>query len=455
MTEQNIIYYNPAEESESEDLSINIEKIWNIIWSRKGLIIKVFCSVLIFFIALTFIQTKKYKVTADIYINKTNSSNMMEFNPYMLDDAASSIMASMGADKAISNEMELMKSALVLDKVIRENHIVYKKLFGIFPNKKEGEYVTAKGFYKKGKILKIENVKNSNVISIEYKASKPELAYGVVSSLLKNYTNLHKEINIEKSKADKKLLEAEYAKAKANLDKKLSQSSGLPPQAITGVGNLSALSAFSRTAAGAIGSLKSQYIEGERSQIAVSEEKQKLAQLASKLEWANIVEQMSDSSKVLVINEPQKLRDFEYSSPKLLINIIIGIIFGGLASLIALILAELRDEKLTYSMLSNNILSYNTKNIEKMKLKLFSFNPQKIAIITMVEVPEELSKNLKELSNVSIVPLKMTDTFINKISGSDKFVICSKISETSADTYKMLRGIIKNQNKDILYDILM
>ena len=454
MTEQNIIYYNPAEESESEDLNINVVKIWNIIWSRKGLIIKVFCSVLIFFIVLTFILPKKYKITTEIYINKTNSSNMMEFNPYMFEDSASGIMG-VGVDKAINNEMELMKSALVLDKVIRENHIVYKKIFGIFPNKKEGEYLTAKGFYKKGKILKIENVKNTNIISIEYKSKKPELAYGVVSSLLNNYIKLHKEINIEKSKADKKLLETEYAKAKANLDKKISQSSGLPAQAISGVGTLSALSAFSKTASNAIGNIKGQYIAGERSQIAIAEEKQKVAQLASKLEWANIVEQMSDSSKVLVINEPQKLRDFEYTSPKLLINILLGIIFGGFASLIALIWAELKDEKLSYSMLTNNIYLYNTQNIEKIKLKLFSYNPQKVAVVTIVDIPEELTKNLKDLSNINIIPLKMTDSFINKISGSDKFVICSKISETNAGSYKMLREMIKNQNKDILFDILM
>ena len=281
MQQENVVFYNSKEDLD-EDLNINLEKYWKAIWSRKVLLITVFFSVLMFFILLTFILPKKYTVTADLYINKSNNSNMIEVNPYVLDDA-SGPMLSMGADKAINNEIELMKSELVLDKVIRDNNIVYKKKFGIIPNKKEGEFVSAEAFYGKGKKLQIENTKNTNVITIEYKAKTPELAYGVVSSLITNYIELHKEINTEKSKSDKQLLEAEYNKIKENLNKKLNQASGLPVQSVSGIGNLSAMSGFSRSASQAIGSIKSQYIAGEKSQLAVTEESQKLAQLATKL----------------------------------------------------------------------------------------------------------------------------------------------------------------------------
>ena len=149
MAQENIVLYNPADELD-DDFNINIEKIWKTIWSRRGLLLKVFCSVLVFFILLTFIMPKKYRVTADLYINKSNSSNMVEVNPYVLDEAGGSVL-SMGSDKSINNEMGLMKSALVLDKVIKENHIVFKKKYGFIPNKREGEYVPAKAFYGKGK----------------------------------------------------------------------------------------------------------------------------------------------------------------------------------------------------------------------------------------------------------------------------------------------------------------
>ncbi len=453
MPKENIVYN--TDNYDDEMLDISFKKIWKTILSRKSLVIKVFCSVLCFFILLTFILPKKYTVTANLYINKSNNSNMMEYNPFMFDDNSSGLMASMGADKAINNEVELMTSALVLDKVIRENKIVYKKKYGIIPNKKEGEFLSAKAFYNNGKILKIENIKNSNVITIEYKSKNQKLAYGVVSSLIKNYINLHKEINIEKSIADKKILEAEYIKAKENLDRRLRQSRGLPSQVISGVGNLSALSAFSKVASGAMGNIQGQYVANERSQIAINEEKQKVAQLAAKLEWANMVNQMASSSKVLVLEEPKKLRDFENSSPNLLINIILGIIFGGLSSIIALVYSEVSDKKLSYSMLTNDIIYDGEKNIEQIKLKIFSYNPCKVLIISLTKFSEEFAKELKELTNTTIIIPEISDTFIKKIAASDKVVLCSKVFETDAEQYKIVKDILKNQKKDIIFDIVL
>ena len=453
MQQNNMPYYNPMDELD-DDLNINLEKIWRTIWSRKVLLIKVFCSVLVFFILLTFIMPKKYKVTADLYINKSNNSNLMEVNPYILDEAAGPSI-SMGVDKAINNEIELMKSELVLDKVIRDNNLVYKKKFGIIPNKKEGEYLTAEAFYHKGKKLKIENTKNTNVITIQYTSGKPELAYGVVSSLITNYIELHKELNTEKSKSDTKLLESEYKKIKENLDKSISKASGLPAQSMTGIGNLSAMSAFSRSASSAIGNIRSQYIAGEKSQIAVSEESQKLTQLAAKLEWAKMVEQMSDSSKVLVLKEPKQLRPFEKSSPKLLMNIILGCIFGGLASLIVLIFVEQKSEKLTYSMLTNNTIFEATNKVKKIENKCYGFNSQKVLILSFVQLPMTFINRLQTVPNVNIAYYNDTREYIDKISAADKIVLISKIDVTDAEVYKEVREVIKDQQKDIIFDALL
>ena len=453
MQQENVVFYNPVDELD-DDLNINLEKIWKTLWSRKWLLVKVFWSVMAFFVLLTFIMPKKYTVSADLYINKSNNSNMIEVNPYVLDEATGPVV-SMGSDKAINNEIELMKSELVLDKVIRDNNIVYKKKFGIIPNKKEGEYLTAEAFYGKGKKLKIENTKNTNVITIKYKAGKPELAYGVVSSLITHYIELHKELNTEKSKSDKELLESEYKQVKENLDKSISKASGLPVQSMSGIGNLSAMSAFSRSASSAIGNIRSQYIAGEKSQIAVSEESQKLAQLATKLEWAKMVEQMSDSSKVLVLKEPKQLRPFEKSSPKLLINIILGCVFGGLASLIALIYVEQKSTKLTYSMLTNNTLFDATDKFKKIENKCYCFNPKKVLILSFVQLPMSFISRLQTVPNVRITYYNDTRDYIDNISAADKIVLISKIDVTDAEPYKDVREVIKDQQKDIIYDVLI
>ena len=447
MAQENVVFYNTVDELD-EDLNINFEKIWRTIWSRRVLLVKVFCSVLAFFILMTFIMPKKYKVTADLYINKSNNSNMIEVNPYVLDEASGPSI-SMGMDKAINNEIELMKSELVLDKVIRDNNIVYKR------GKKKGEYLTAEAFYKKGKKLKIENTKNTNVVTIQYKAGKPELAYGVVSSLITHYIELHKELNTEKSKSDKKLLESEYVKAKENLEKKIDQASGLPVQSMTGIGNLSAMSAFSRSASQAMGNIRSQYIAGTRSQIAVSEESQKLTQLATKLEWAKMVEQMSDSSKVLVLKEPKLLRPFEKSSPKLLVNIILGCIFGGLASLIALIYVEQYSKKLTYSMLSNNTIFDGLNKQCLIETNCYSYDPQKVFVLSFVQIPNTMLTSFQNLPNVNIAFYNGTSDFLSQANSADKIVLISKVGSTNADSYKTVKNALKNKQKEVVYDILI
>ena len=52
MEQQNLNYYCPQDELD-EELTIDLKKIALAIWSRKELIIKVFVSVLAFFILLT------------------------------------------------------------------------------------------------------------------------------------------------------------------------------------------------------------------------------------------------------------------------------------------------------------------------------------------------------------------------------------------------------------------
>ena len=397
---------------------------------------------------MTFILPKKYIVTSDLYINKANNSNMMEINPYFLDDSNGTVV-SMGTDKAINNEIELIKSELVLDKVIRDNNIKYKS------GKKKGEYLTAEAFYRKGKKLKIENIKNTNVISIKFKANNPNFAYGVVSSLIRNYIELHKELNSEKSKSDKKLLESEYEKTKKMLDSKLNQSSGLPVQTMTGIGNLSAMSAFSKSASEAMNSIKSQYLAGEKSQIAVSEESQKLTSLGAKLEWAKMVEQMSDSSKVLVLKEPKQLQPFEKASPKLLINIILGCIFGFITSLIALLYVEINDKKLTYSVLSDNIIYDGFNDFDKIKVEILGYKPKNVLLVSLVQLSQDIIDKIRSISNADIVYTDLTDEFIDKISENSQIIMVSKIQDTNTDTYKKVKNLIIKQNKNITCDILV
>ena len=453
---QQTTYYNMQNETD-EDININIKKIFLGLWHQKVLMLKIILGVLLFFIILTFISAKKYIVTADLYINRANSSNMAEFNPYILDEMGSSGLSSMigGGGNAILNEIELMTSSPVIDKVIRDNNLIYKKKWGIIPNKKEGEYISAKAFIGKGKNPSIENKKGTNVITIKYKSKNPNLAYNIVNSMILHYIEFHKEINTEKSQADIKIIESEYNRLKSELEGKMKEMNGMPASSITNTGNLSAMSAFSKSASKAISAIQNQYIRGSKSQMEISETSSKVASLSSKLEWAKMVENMSDSSKVLILKEPEQLRDFEYASPKLFTNIIMGIILGIITALIAGVIKEYNGKKLSYFSLGDNIIYNPEKDFQELHIALLTSKNDKISFIMFENVDSKITDTLKNYANINFVKAEISAEFETAINATNKIILAAKIDKTDNKLYKQIKLMLKKMNKTILSEILL
>ena len=77
--------YIPQNELD-EELTINFKKIFCTLWYRKNIISKVFIYTILFFIILSFVLPKKYTVDSDLYINKANNSNLMEINPFAIEE---------------------------------------------------------------------------------------------------------------------------------------------------------------------------------------------------------------------------------------------------------------------------------------------------------------------------------------------------------------------------------
>lgn len=282
-------YYEGNYLSEAEEeLSIDLKKIFFILWSRKSLIIKVFLLIFILFVCNAFIAKKVYTVDADLYINKSNNSNMAEVNPYFISEAGTGMGGGVSAmlsgnSSALANDLEIMKSPLVIDKVIQENDLRFGKTFGLITTQKTGQYLTTDTFLKKP--ISFENKKGTNIVKIQYRSHDRALAYGIVSSIITHYIEVNKEINTEKSKSDKEIIEKDYIQAKRSLLNKVNVASGIPEQAASNAGSLSALSAFSSSAQQAMGNLTGQLIAGQKSKIEVTEEAAKVAELSKKLEW--------------------------------------------------------------------------------------------------------------------------------------------------------------------------
>ena len=120
---------------EENEITINLKSIFLALWNRKWLLIKVFIVVFLYFIASTYFLTKKWTVDADLYINKANSSNYLDINPYAIEESAG-LASMLSTQNPLANELELMQSPLVIDKVIQENNLRFQKLFGFKKKKK-------------------------------------------------------------------------------------------------------------------------------------------------------------------------------------------------------------------------------------------------------------------------------------------------------------------------------
>ncbi len=450
---QQTIYCNTTDELD-EELTIDLKKIFFALWARRELIVKVFAGVFIFFILLTFILPKKYTVTSDLYINKANTTNLVDVNPYAIEElgAGGGMAALMGGGGALADELELIKSPLVLNEVIRGNDIRIGKVYGIFPTRKTGQYVPADKFLKK---IAIENKKGTKVVSISFKSKKPELAYNVVSSIITNYIALHKELHSKKAKSDKQILEKEYKALKQSLNDKVNTVSGLPDVALGTAGNLSAMGAFSKSAQSAMSQLREQIVAGQKSRIEVTEEAQKYAEIAKRLQWAKMVEEMSDSSKVLVLKEPNLPKVYEQTSPKLFTNIILGIVFGVIASLFAVIYVENANKKLTYSMLGENIVYNIKKDFSDLKLALVASQNNKISLISFNDLPQVTSEQLKEFNNISVIAPEISTEFVNALKNTDEVMLVAKIGETDSKFYKQIKTMLKEIEKNITKEILV
>lgn len=454
MQEQNLNYYCPQDELD-EELTIDLKKIFFALWSRKFLIAKIFVGVVLFFVLITFFSAKKYTVDADLYINKTNNSNMSEINPYFISEVGTGGgMAALmsGGGGGLANELEIMQSPLVIDKVIQENDIRVGKLYGIFKTKKYGQYVKADAFIK---AINVENKKGTNVVTINYKSKDKELAYGVVNSIINNYIALHKELNSEKSKSDKTVLENEYKQAKADLNKKMNSISGMPASSMGASGGLAAMSAFSRSAQKALSGIQGQYVSGMKSEIALREDAEKVAELAKKVEWARLVDNMSDSSNVVVLKEPRRLQDYEQTSPKLFTNIILGIVFGAIAALFAVIFVENTDKKLTYSMLGDNIIYNLEEDFSDLKLLLLANADKRMSIITFEDIPNNILSKFENIRNINFVKADISNEFVNNIAASDKVILIVSVGKTNSKFYKQIKSMLGEMNKNIISEAII
>lgn len=339
----------------------SFETLWRVTLYRRKWTIIVYILLLIATIIITlFVLHKKYISEAIIIVDKTSSTNLADINPYVLEKLSSmssktggglaSILSSMTGGQ--TRELDIIKSALVLDKVIKLNNIRYDKSAG----KKADKLMTTEDFLKIGGV-EFENRKDSNLIKIKFKSKSPQKSYEVVKSIIQVYSDISEKINTKKASTDKKFLKEELDKTEKEIYKlsdevkafKIKEKVLDPELDIKLLSAAKNLNPYRKDVAEKLQSfpeIEQTITELKlRLKVAIA----KYTMLKEKYEWAFLVEQMSKSAtNIIVLKEPEIKESWDKAEPKLSINIILSLVVSTFATIFLAFYFEFTDRKLTF-----------------------------------------------------------------------------------------------------------
>jgi len=435
-----------------DEIIIDFSKIWRIICYRKLLILTVFILIIASTVVITFILPKKYETSAKILINKSAATNITELNPFVRSEMASSdktgiTAALMGSNTGLNDEIEILKSPLVLNPVIKANNLTYQR------GHHKGELLSVEDFLKKN--IDIENIKNSSVIQINYKNKSPETAYKVVKDIIDNYKTVYEQLNVNKAARDTKLLEKEYITAKAALDKKINQlknvQNGTRAEMLLNSGNFNILNYFDKRINSSMRKNSNSLVDTRKLQVEIDQLSDKLKLLDMQYEQSRLIGKLSENAaKMIILQQPELKKNFDYKEPKLKITLLLGTILSVIISFLVLIIVENNDKKLTYSVLGENVL-INPVKLE-LESKLSVVDTGNIAVIDLVNSAKSQDL-INQIKNDILLPVTATFTtdsvkkHLENIKNAEKIILLGKIGKTEKIFYKSIKNL--NPKSDI------
>jgi len=452
---------NSSNYFENEVNTINLIKIWHIFLYRKRIVFFCFLTVLLLCAILTVICPKKYLSEVKILINKNNSTYLSDINPFALSEAKPEGLIKIGSQDNLNNEIEIIKSPIVLDSVIRENGLRYKT--GI----KAGKYLEIKDFLKKN--FYIENPKDTNILKISYKSKDPVLSYHVVKSILTNYRKIYENINIQKASRDKNFLMRSYIKAKEAVEDKITKLKQFKARSITASNtdsnNIVTLLSFQdKRIRKDTSSISQLGVENKKLEAELNQELDNLKNLKSKYEWSRQIESMSKSAtNLIVLEEPKILDSLQYSEPKPILNIFISLIFSIILSCFTVFYKEKTDKKLSYLDISEDYKLINDKtDLFEIKTKIILSDLKDLGVISLVnkEFTDNIAKLIKQDTD-NTIKIETTsanssiEEFLNVIKTFDNLIFIGHIGVSDRKVYNNLKSSAEKLNKKILGELVL
>ncbi|MEW5819700.1 MAG: Wzz/FepE/Etk N-terminal domain-containing protein [Cyanobacteriota bacterium] len=452
-------------EFENGNVSINWNKISLILWHRKYWIIACYALIIALAVYFTISQPRVYVSNSQILINKSNSTNLADINPFVVSGASleGGTIINLG-NESLDSEIEILKSPVVLDAVIREMDLKYNS------GNKKGQFISADHFPTSS--LLIKNIPRTNIIDISYVSNSPETSYNMVNSIINNYQIAYEKINYHKATKDREFLEETYKKTKENIDKKITDlrsvkdSKGLNP--LLGMErsdlNIELISRHDKRMQEILKNTPGFSLDSKQWRIDFEQELDKLKMLKEKYEWSRMVEKMSKNvSNVFVLKKPRKLEKHEYVPLKWLTNIVIALMLSFFLSCGVVYSIEKTSKVISYANLNNNYILMTPDNIDYSQLitHVNLQNITKLSIISLINtnLTEKFIKGIGQTEDLNILINSTTvndslNTHINNIKNSEYLIFLIEIGKTDKKLLNNLRNICSELNKTILLEYI-
>lgn len=164
------------------------------LFRRKRAMALTFCGVMLGTVVAAFILNNTHKATMEILVNGQRLDPTV--TPQSTQGQAS---APAVTDYDIGSEVELLKSADLLQGVVLANHLqdIERKSFSsthLHPRADDAWFI-ARATEKLHSKLDISPVSKSNLIEIDYKSSDPQLAYNILQTLGRLYLAKHNAVH--------------------------------------------------------------------------------------------------------------------------------------------------------------------------------------------------------------------------------------------------------------------
>ena len=461
----------------SETSNFDFDKIWKIIWYRKWWSLSCYIIIIIAAIIITLLLPKKYTSEASILINKASTTNLADINPYILGQVdltdTSSVMAMFGNSSAISTELDIIKSQLVMKNVIKDNNITYKN------GHKKGELLTVEDFLEEENIA-ISSDNDSSIINISYKSESPKTSYDVVMSVIKYYKNALQNINSQKAISDKDFLHNALKETENELQTLSDEYATFKKEnkfidTEFDLKILATQNPFNKRIAKKLSNYPEIEQKGKELELKFESILEKYNLVKKKYEWASLVELMSkDTSNITILNYPREKKEFEKSEPSLKVSIIAAIVISIIFSSIFVICLEMYDKQLTFFAIKTCNTFWISKNvnneyINEMLLSigniLNSNNYKKISLIALnfkesdcnfiQSIFEPLFKETKlSITNYTGENVEPLDLF-KIIDNNDAIILSGKVGLTNKATFIKVEEIINKKDKLVSKLVLM